>query len=157
MRYLLLLALLVGCPHPNGAETAASKPATPKDVVTAVRGAIEAWRQAYEVRSIDSLAKLYAHDLDLVVVQEGTPVNGWTAVEAMLRDRLARAKDIHVRLKDVQVASLSLDIATAVATMTREIGDGTTTVTENGALTIVVHNGGDGWRIVAEHYSYKRP
>src|SRR5438093_8467092 len=112
MRIVLLAALLVGCPHPKPEETAPRKSATQNEVVAAVRCAIEQWRQAYEVRSMDALAKLYAHDLDVVVVQNGVPVVGWSAVEAMLRDRLAHAKEIHVRLKDVQVASLSPDIAT---------------------------------------------
>jgi ketosteroid isomerase-like protein len=41
--------------------------------------------------------------------------------------------------------------------MTREISDGITTVTENGALTLVFEKTHDGWQIVAEHYSYRRP
>ena len=56
----------------------------------------------------------------------------------MLKDRLARAKEIHVRLKDIQVMSLGDTAATATAAMTRELGDGVTTVTESGALTVVL-------------------
>ena len=44
----------------------------------------------------------------------------------------------------------------ATAVMTRELGDGVTTVTESGALTIVLRKDGDSWLIVTEHYSYKR-
>jgi len=126
--------------------------------MTAARGTIEQWRQAYEVRSFDALAKLYAHDKDLVIVQDGTPIVGWTSgIEAMLRDRLAKAKDVHVTLKQVSVTSIAPTVAVAAATMTREISDGVTTVKENGALTLVLRHNADGWVIVQEHYSYKRP
>src|SRR5207245_1506892 len=72
---------------------------------------------------------------------------------APCRGRRAPPKEIHVRLKDVQVASRSLEIATVVATITRELSDGVTSVAETGALTLVVHRDPDGWRIVTEHYS----
>ena len=160
MRHAVALAIVLGmagCPAPKGAETTPAASATPKEVVTAARGTIEQWRQAYEVRSFDALGKLYAHDLDLVVVSDGLPLMGWSQVEPVLRDRLAKAKEIHVRLKDVTVASLGPTAAAALATMTREVSDGVTTVTENGALTLVLRRGADGWQIVQEHYSYKRP
>ena len=148
---------LAGCPQPRPAEPTAAASATPADVATAARGAVEQWRQAYEVRSLDALGKLYAHDAGLVVVQDGLPLIGWTSVEAVLKDRLAHAKEIHVRLKDVSVTSQAPTVATALATMTRELSDGVTTVTENGALTLVLRRGATGWLIVSEHYSYKRP
>ncbi|MBL0215740.1 MAG: nuclear transport factor 2 family protein [Myxococcales bacterium] len=88
-------------------------------MVTAVKATIEQWRQGYEVRSVDALAKLYARDLDVVVVQEGQTMIGWSSVEAYLKDRIARAGQIHIRLKDVQVVALGLEAAYAVATMTR--------------------------------------
>ena len=55
---------------------------------------------------------------------EGTAYLGWSSVEGMLKDRIARAETIHMRLKDMQVISLSPEIATAVATMTRELTEG---------------------------------
>lgn len=131
-------------------------PLTPKEVVAAGRATVEQWRQAYEVRSFDALAKLYAHDAQLVIVLDGAPLVGWTAIGQLLQDRLAHAKEIHVRLKDVTVSSVAPTVATAAATMTREIGDGITTVTEAGALTLVLRKDADGWKIVLEHYSYKR-
>ena len=160
MRHAAIAAVvlaLAGCPHGKAEDTTPVRPATPKEVVNAARGTIEQWRQAYEVRSIDALTKLYAHDLDVVLVQDGQGMIGWSSIEAALKDRLARAKEIHVRLKDITVASLGPTAAFATATMTREVGDGVTTVTENGALTLVLRRDADGWRIVAEHYSYKRP
>jgi ketosteroid isomerase-like protein len=161
MRHALVLALVViiaACPHAKPAEPVGPvHEATPKEVVAATRGAIEQWRQAYEVRSMDALGKLYAHDTDVVIVQDGVALIGWGSVEGLLRDRLSRAKEIHIRLKEVQVTSVGSNGAFAVATMTREVGDGVTTVTENGALTLVFRKEATGWLIVGEHYSYKRP
>lgn len=160
MRHAAALAIVLGmagCPRSRPADTTPAASATPKEVVAAARGTIEQWRQAYEVKSFDALGKLYVHDLDLVVVQDGQPFQGWSTVEPMLRERLGKAKEIHVRLKDVTVASLGPTAAAALATMTREVSDGVTTVTENGALTLVLRRGADGWQIVQEHYSYKRP
>lgn len=153
---ILLVAALVaaGCRH--GAEATPPRPATPKEVVAGARATIEQWRQAHEVRSFDALAKLYAHDLDLVVVQDGLLLVGWSSVENMLEDRFARYKDIHVRLKDIQVRSLAPTAATATAAMTRELGDGVTTVTESGTLTLILQQHGDAWTIVSEHYSSRR-
>ena len=159
MRSLLItLAILVaGCPGGGSREPVAPSAVTPKEVVIAVKATIEQWRQGYEVRSVDTLAKLYAHDLDVIVVQEGLTMIGWSSVEAYLKDRIARAGQIHIRLKDIQVISLGLEAASAAATMTRELTDGTTTVAESGTLTLVVRRTAEGWVISSEHYSYKRP
>lgn len=146
----------LGCPAKRQTDVASPSARTPKEVVAAAKATIEQWRQAYEVRSVDALAKLYAHDVDLVVVQEGTPYLGWSSVEAMLKDRIARAETIRMRLKDMQVISLSPQLASAVATMSREQTEGATTITENGTLTLVLRLEGGSWLITAEHYSYKR-
>ena len=152
---IFVVALAIaGCTH--SAATTPTRPSTPKEVVAGARATIEQWRQSYQVRSFESLARLYDHTLDLVVVQDGQPLVGWTSVEGMLKDRLARFKDIQIRLKDIQVASLGGTAAVATAAMTRELGDGVTTITESGALTFVLRKEGDIWVIVSEHYSYKR-
>jgi ketosteroid isomerase-like protein len=158
MRSLVVaLAILVAACSGGTRAPATPSATTPKEVVTAVKATIEQWRQGYEVRSIDALAKIYAHDLDVVVVQEGQTMVGWSSVEAYLKDRLARAGSIHIRLKDEQILALGLEAASAVATMTRELTDGTTTVTEQGTLTLVLRRTDAGWVISSEHYSYKRP
>lgn len=160
MRHAVAVAIVLGmagCPAGKPAATTPAASLAPKDVVAAAKGTVEQWRQAYEVRSFDALAKLYAHDSELVIVQDGMPLMGWSTVEPVLRERLGKAKEIHVRLKDVTVASLGPTAAAALATMTREVSDGVTTVTENGALTLVLRKSADGWQIVQEHYSYKRP
>ena len=74
MRHAVAVAIalvIAGCPAPKPSETTPAAFATPKEVVAAAKGVIEQWRQAYEVKSFDALAKLYSHDIDLVVVQDG--------------------------------------------------------------------------------------
>jgi SnoaL-like domain len=89
-----------------------------------------------------------------VLVQEGAQTRGWTAISTLLTARLAGAKDVRVRLKDVMVAPLGEGGASLAAGMTREISDGITTVTEEGALTLTLRNAAGEWVIVTEHYSY---
>ena len=125
--------------------------------MAAAKATIEQWRQAYEIRSVEALSQLYARNVDLVVVQEGTTFLGWSSVESMLKDRIARTGAIVIRLKDMQVSSLSPDVAFAFATMTRELTFEATTVTEGGTLTLVLRKHDGKWLITSEHYSYKRP
>ncbi len=73
MRYaLLLLVVVAACAHQKTPETVVeTREQTPKEVTIATRGAIEQWRQANEVRSIEALEKLYSHDPDIVLVNDG--------------------------------------------------------------------------------------
>jgi hypothetical protein len=51
--------------------------------------------------------------------------------------------------------ALGSDGAVVNATLTREINDGVSSLTERGTLTLIVRAGADGtWVIVTEHYSY---
>ncbi|MBX3158467.1 MAG: nuclear transport factor 2 family protein [Deltaproteobacteria bacterium] len=154
----LVIALACGCGarHRGRGAGGAGASDTPAGVVEAATGALERWRQAYELRSVDELAKLYARDGATIVVHEGQAHTGWPAVEAMLKARLAKATAVHVRISDISVAAVGTDGARAVAGMRREIGDGTVTLTETGTLTLVLRREGDGWVIVLEHFSYKR-
>lgn len=152
---LATLAVLAGAGCP-AKQPEAPRVLTPTEVVDAARATIDQWREAYERRNLEELSKLYTHDLDLVVIHEGVALLGWSSVEAALKDRLARSPSIRIRLKDIQVASLAPDVATGIATMTRELSDGTTTITENGTLSLVLRKIGDRWMIAVEHYSYKR-
>lgn len=144
---------LAGC-RSGGGPAVAAAPAMPVNQQAAVRGALEQWRQAYEVKSLEGLGKRYAQTDETVLVQEGAQTRGWTAISTLLAARLANAKDVRVRLKDVVVAPLGEGGASLVAGMTREISDGVTTVTEEGALTLTLRNAAGEWVIVAEHYSY---
>jgi uncharacterized protein (TIGR02246 family) len=153
--FLVVALVLAGCPR-GGGDTTPARVLTPAEVVAGARATIEQWRQGYEVKSLEALAKLYAQNIDLVVVEQGQPIVGWSSVENMLKARLTRYKNIHVRLKDIQVQSLGPTSAVATASMTRELGDDVTQITESGALTVVLRKEGDAWQIASEHYSVKR-
>jgi len=156
-RWIALVAVLASCLGSTPAPAAVAPAVTvPAEVDTAARATLEQWRQAYEIRSSDALAKLYSHDAGLSVVQDGALLVGWAALEPVLRDKLAKATAIHVRLKDVQVTAIGVAGAVIVAAMLRERSDATTTATENGVVTLVVRSEAAGWVIIAEHYSYKR-
>lgn len=127
---------------------------TPQEVTAAGKGVAEQYRQAYEVRSFDALAALYVQNLDLVVIHQGKAMSGWTAAETHLRALLARASEIHLKLEDVAVTALGPEAATVVASMRREVNDGTAAVIEQGQLTLAVRRSGDSWVIVTEHFSY---
>jgi ketosteroid isomerase-like protein len=152
---ILVVLALAGCPH-SKSDATPPRPLTPKEVIAGARATVEQWRQSYQVHSYEALAKLYAHETDLVVVQDGQQIVGWTSVDAMIKDHLEHFPKITIRLKDIGVTGLAPDAATATAAMTREIGDDVTTVTESGALTLVLRKSGEAWVIVAEHYSHKK-
>jgi len=89
-----LAALAVaGCPPKPAAPPAA---ALSPEATATVNGTIEQWRQAYEIRSMDALARLYSHDPGLAVVQDGARQLGWPATEEMLRGKLTRATQLRV-------------------------------------------------------------
>jgi ketosteroid isomerase-like protein len=147
----VVCATLGGC---GAAQPTVTTPLMPDAFVAEVRGTIEQWRQGYEVRSVEALAKLYAQDPDVVLVQQGVVLRGWAAIESALKDRLTRATAIRVRLKDLTVVPIGTHGASVLATMAREVSDGVTTVTEEGILTLALRHGDASWSIVSEHYSY---
>ena len=153
----LSLGTLAGCLAP--APVAPPSATTPAEVVGAAKLTIENWRVAQEARDLDALSRLYERDIDLVVVQDGLASLGWSSVQAMLADRIARHSAIRIRMKDIAVIALGLDAASVVATMTREstATSGVTSVTESGTLTLVLRRQPTGWIIASEHYSYRRP
>jgi uncharacterized protein (TIGR02246 family) len=150
---LLVVLAGAGCPQ----KPAAPPVAPALDVVDGVKAAVEQWRQAYEVRSMDALARLYVHEPGLILVQDSARLIGWDAIEPVLRATLDRSTAIHVRIAELHVAALGSDAAVASARMTREATEGATTVTENGIVTLALRRDGAGWVIAGEHYSYKRP
>ncbi|MGE0870271.1 MAG: nuclear transport factor 2 family protein [Kofleriaceae bacterium] len=159
---VMLVVLAVGCARGAPATTT---PRGAADLSSGVTKTVELWQQANEVRSFEALEKVYAPDGNVAVVQNGVLQLGWTAVAPVIKDRLARAKEIHIRMKDVKVMPVGRDAAIVVATMTRELTDGAATVTETGALTMMLRSIEQGtgcsgpcplsWFIVAEHFSYK--
>jgi ketosteroid isomerase-like protein len=151
-------ALPPGCPAPARPEPTAPAPTTAK-VDAAVRDALERWRQAYESRSGEALAKLYSHDASLRVVHDGSLLLGWAAFEPVLRDQLRTEPPIHIRIADVQVSSAGTT-AVIVASMRRERTDAAPTAADDGVVTLVLRAAGTGndvgWVIVAEHASHRQ-
>ena len=120
-----------------------SSPANPRPTKIAVGGARRDRAVAPGLRGAQlrgAREAIRAHDDDVVVVQDGQPLIGWSldrrgSAQGPDRPRPRRSTS---GSRTSQVASLVPGIATAIATMTREISDGITTVTENGALTLVL-------------------
>jgi ketosteroid isomerase-like protein len=161
-RWLLAAVLAVGvagCPKakncpPCSTTGSGDGDSGSSDDVAAIQRTVESWRQAFEVRSTEALAPLYAQTKDLVVVNQGVVTTGWSAVEAMLKEKLARASQIYMRLTEIKV-SLENGAPIASAALTREISDGVTSVQETGALTMSFGRDGDKWVIVSEHFSFR--
>jgi uncharacterized protein (TIGR02246 family) len=128
----------------------------PRDAQGQIKQVIEDWRKAYESRDAEALEALYTHDADTLVVADGVPYIGWPSVEPALQNRMTMQREMHIQLKEVQVSELGPNAAAAIATMTRDSGDATTTVHEYGALSLALTKTDAGWKIAAEHYSYRR-
>jgi len=153
---LLLVALLVACgPKSSPQEPAVeADPLTPAQVVLAGKGAVEQYRQAYEIRALEGLTSLYSHGLDVLVVHQGRHYQGWTAVEKYLGDLISGSAEIHVSFADVSVSALGPEGAAVTAKMEREVSDGVTTIKEEGMFTLALRLVDERWLIVSEHFSY---
>lgn len=161
LRGCLLMLLLVGCHARGGAGPAEPSPpdATAEDgaapsLITAVEGVLEQYRQAYAVRSVEALAGLYAQSLDLELVTQGRRLRGWSRVEARLEELFRDAQTVRLIMNDVAIVAVGGGGALVSADVERSVGDGSTTVTERGVLTLVLREELTGWVIVAEHFSY---
>ncbi|HTM19577.1 MAG TPA: nuclear transport factor 2 family protein [Kofleriaceae bacterium] len=150
------MTLAAGC----GGAKGPAKPdpivaVTPAEVLEAGKGIVEKYRQAYQVRSLDSLAELYSQTDDVVIVHQGADSHGWTAVKAYLDGLLQRAVEVHVKMSNVTVAAIGEAGAAVTAEMARAISDGEATVEEKGVLTLTIRREGDKWVVLHEHFSYR--
>jgi ketosteroid isomerase-like protein len=157
MRWVSLLAVAFlngscGGQAPKVAEPIAAP--VPVDVARAIEGAVEQYRQAYEVRSLEGLAQLYARGLDVVTVYQGKTFQGWSEVKADQGRRLQDATKVRLVITDLSIQALGVDVAVATAGLERTIGDDATTTTERGTLTLVFHRVDTKWLVAAEHFSY---
>ncbi len=152
----LAVAGLCACGAGKGAaEPEPAKVVTPADVVQAGNGVVEKYRQAYQVRSIETLAELYSQTTDLVVVHQGQAHHGWNGVSDYLRGLVGGASEVRVKLSAVVVTAVGEQGAAVSAEMARSVSDGVTTVEENGVLTLTIRLEGERWVIVHEHFSYR--
>ena len=93
--------------------------------------------------------------LEEVVVHQGEPTQGWSAVESYLGALLRQSKEIRVAVSEVNVVSLGAAGAAVTARVSREISDGVTNVKEDGMLTLALRLEGERWVVVSEHFSYR--
>lgn len=153
----LVIALAIAAVACGGRHRGPARPETPPETVEGAKSVVEKWRQAYEVRSVEGLAQLYAHEPDTAVIQEGQLLAGWPAIEAMLKDRLAKATSVHLRITNVSVSAIGADGVRLIAELRRELGDATVQVAETGIVSFVLRRDeAAGWVIVLEHFSLKR-
>ena len=126
----------------------------PTDVRRAIEGAVEQYRQAYEVQSLDGLGNLFVHDLDVVSVYQGQVYQGWSQIKADQTRRLQDATKVRMVITDLNIQALGTEVAVATAGLERNIGDDATTTTARGTVTLVFHKSEERWKIASEHFSY---
>ncbi len=157
MRWVSLLAVAFLNGFCGGQAPKVEEPAlapVPVDVARAIEGAVEQYRQSYEVNSLEALGQLYVRSLDVVSVYQGKTFQGWSQVEADQRKRLQGATKVRMVIADLSIQALGTEVAVATARLERTIGDDATTVTERGTVNLVFHNVEGKWLVVAEHFSY---
>lgn len=151
----IVITCALGCGASGPKEPAApSAPVTPAQVVDEARRTLDQYKQAYQGRSMDAIAPLYAHSPELVLTRQGHSIVGWQGVEAHLRPIMSKAKDVRLDVRDVYVAALGSNGAVVTAVVSRTIGDGITSVREDGTLTLTLHRHEDRWLIMSEHFSF---
>ena len=157
MRCLCLLAFVSafsGCAAKAPVVKQPITQAVPRDTARAIEGAIEQYRQAYEVHSAEALGEMFAHDLDVISVYQGRTYQGWTQIQVEQKKRFKDATKVRMIITNLSIQSLGDDAAVATAGLERTIGDDATTVTERGSLTLVFRKTAGRWMIATEHFSY---
>jgi SnoaL-like domain len=147
IRFGLIIVLLigVGCSKPTTVKAPVSS-----DTSAAASTILEQWRQAYEVRSVEALAKLYDPSDRLVYVHQGKRFTGWPSAAAAITERLAGVTELRLDLRDISVRSVG-GATLLNANMTVEMTASATTVKESGVISMVIVDG----IITAEHFSFR--
>ena len=145
-RAIVLRAVVLAAAAPTRRESRRSRRARRRAVAIATRGAIEQWRQAYEVRSVDALEQLYAHDADIVVVSDGVTLIGWTLGRRHAEgpDRAREGDPRPAQGRPGHLGSRARSRRVGRATMTRELATASRR-DRDGALTLVLRKDPDGW------------
>jgi ketosteroid isomerase-like protein len=152
---VLLVTLAAACPGREAAgPVGPPAPEVPADVESQVRAALEQWRQAWEVRSLDALAPLYSQTDDLVVVWQGRSARGWPSVKLALSGSFEGATRVRVAVVEAHVLALGDQGALVEAILERSVGDDVKTIQDRGTLTLAFRLQDGAWKIVAEHYSF---
>ena len=122
-----------------GAITETAQPASANGAADAVAAAIETWRQAWEKRDIDTYLAAYAPDFK---PSGGLPLAAW---RAQRRDRVGRARDIHIVL-EMQEVTVNGDRASARFRQRYSAAH----ITDSMRKQLLLTRTTDGWRIVEE-------
>jgi ketosteroid isomerase-like protein len=161
-RSFVLVAILAGCAA-GSQRTEAPAPAAEQDgedalapaqVREAARGAVEQYRQAYEILTFDGLAPLYLQGPEVEVIAQGVRHTGWDEVQAYLRDLLERANEVRLQIGELRVITLGSTGAIATAEIERSVRGPVTSVNASGVLSLTLRLEEGRWRIVSEHLSY---
>ena len=70
--------------------------------------ALELHRQGYEVRSLDALAPLYAHNDELVLTHQGRVFKGWDKAQELITGFVTTAQTCKLRVADLKIVIDSL-------------------------------------------------
>lgn len=143
-----------GKPTPVKPTKTVEENLAPEVVVAGVKRTLEQYRQAYEVRSLEALAPLYAKGEGIAITHQGVSYRGMASVAAYLNKLLRVSKYIRMKLTGIHVIALSGSSAVAVAKVNRAVGDGVTTVETTGVLSLALKRFEKRWVIVSEHFSY---
>jgi len=155
----LVVAGLIACngkakPAPVKPHKMVEENLAPAVVVSGVKRTLEQYRQAYEVRSLEALAPLYAKGGGIAITHQGKSYRGMASVAEYLNKLLRKSEYIRMSLSNIEVIALSGSSAVAIANINRAIGDGVTTVEATGVLTLALERSKKHWVIVSEHFSY---
>jgi ketosteroid isomerase-like protein len=160
--WIACLLLCFACGGGAASRSTTAGPVVSGDAAATLPAALEQWRQAYEVRSIDALEPLYSATDDLTLVVQGKVTTTWPSVRASILEFLTSNTTVKLKVQDVRIVSLGGDGAVVVAGVNRRYGDGIRSTSETGVLTLLfrqappVDSHAPGtWRIALEHYLFR--
>jgi ketosteroid isomerase-like protein len=120
-----------------------------------VRGRVNQWARAVNNRAYDTLATLYHHGPELVVItSDGRRLDGWEAVDAANRAQ-AESPAFNFLVRDVTVDVVSEEVAVSNFRTSLDVETGRGRQVTAGFSTLVWIREADGrpWTIRAEHHS----
>jgi ketosteroid isomerase-like protein len=122
-----------------------------------VRDTIDRFSEAVKNRNIDEVAKIVAHEKDIVFYgsQAGDKTVGWPAIKASFEEQFAEAEEIDSEILDTHVYVAGEMAWTAYDLRYKEVG-GSGAATFESRWTGVFRRYPDGWKCVHMHHSRGR-
>lgn len=165
--YAALLLIAAAPPGARAADPASPGPATgapPAGEATAsaseddgVRNLVSAYLQAFRDKDPDAMARLWEHDEEVTVIENGVVEYGWERFYGYhLLPELRAAVKLEIEPSNLRTHQ---DGGTAWVTFsyTARIVLEDRTIDTSGAATVIARREPGGWRIVHTHYSGRRP